>query len=172
MNNPYWEHVCEIADRQRLKGIGQYGQGIEENDQPVGKKVDMAIEELVDLAMYLEWVKDSNFPSDANNYQKLAARTINNCLMRTEQEKHALFGMASEIGEIQGLYQKRYQGHPMDYMHLKKEVGDLLWFIAEYCTVMEWDLLDVMDLNINKLRERYPDGFDAEKSLNRKEGDV
>lgn len=106
-------------------------------------------------------------------YQKAAARTINIYLTNTGMEHHALYGMCSEIGEIQSLYQKVYQGHGApDEEHLKKEVGDLLWFIAEYCTSQSWNLEDVMKENIEKLYSRYPDGFEAEKSLHRKEGDV
>lgn len=107
-----------------------------------------------------------------NEYQFLAARTINYDLTDKEKEMHALHGMASEIGELHDLYQKEYQGHEMDPRHAQKELGDLLWFIAEYCTANGWSLEDVMELNIEKLRARYPEGFDAEHSLHRKEGDV
>ena len=107
-----------------------------------------------------------------NEYQKLAARTINTELATKEMEFHALFGMVGEIGEIHSIYQKSFQGHKPDTEHVKKELGDLLWFIAEYCTAGGWKLEDVMQLNIDKLRARYPEGFDADKSLHRKEGDV
>lgn len=106
------------------------------------------------------------------DYQTLAARTINGDLSENELELHALHGMTGEIGEIHSLYQKLYQGHPVELEHLKKEVGDLMWFIAEYCTVLNWDLEDVCKLNIEKLKARYPDGFEKDKSLNRVEGDV
>lgn len=108
----------------------------------------------------------------ADEYQKLAARTINPQLYDYEIEQHALHGMVGEIGEIHSLYQKTFQGHEFDEEHVKKELGDLLWFIAEYCTSMNWDLGEVMEQNIQKLKERYPDGFESEKSLNRREGDV
>lgn len=108
----------------------------------------------------------------ANHYQELAARTINPQLYDYEMEMHALHGMVGEIGEINSLYQKAFQGHEFDELHAKKELGDLLWFIAEYCTAMNWNLDDVMELNINKLKARYPDGFKSEQSLNRKEGDI
>lgn len=108
----------------------------------------------------------------ANDYQALAARTINRNLSTTDIASHALHGMVGEIGEIHSLYQKVYQGHQWDINQLKKEVGDLLWFIAEYCTVMDWKLDDIMWMNIEKLQERYPDGFDANHSLHRKKGDV
>lgn len=59
----------------------------------------------------------------ANEYQKLASRTIGK-ISSLSQERHALHG----------IYQKTYQGHYLDREHTKKELGDLLWFIAEYCT--------------------------------------
>ena len=107
-----------------------------------------------------------------NEYQQLAARTISSNLADVDKEFHALHGMVSEIGELHGIYQKTYQGHSFDGSHAKKELGDLLWFIAEYCTACEWSLEDVMQLNIDKLRARYPEGFDAEHSLHREEGDI
>lgn len=109
---------------------------------------------------------------DANTYQKSAARTINKDLYPEEVEMHALYGMAGEIGELQSLYQKAFQGHKFDEEHAKKELGDLLWFIAEYCTAMNWDLADVMLTNLGKLAARFPDGFEAEKSLNRDPKDI
>ena len=107
-----------------------------------------------------------------DEYQYLAARTISEDLMPSEIESHALHGMVSEIGELHGLYQKVYQGHAAEDTHLKKELGDLLWFIAEYCTANDWSLEEVARMNIEKLKARYPDGFEAERSLHRKEGDI
>lgn len=108
----------------------------------------------------------------ANSYQQLASRTINPELKREEQMYHALHGMVGEVGEIHSIYQKHFQGHPASEEHLKKEVGDLLWMVAEFCTAFGWELEAVMKLNIDKLRERYPDGFDVDKSVNRAEGDI
>ena len=107
-----------------------------------------------------------------NEYQKLAARTINGDLTELQKEYHALHGMCSEVGEIHGLYQKTYQGHQGSKRHMKKELGDLLWFIAEYCTVMEWDLEEICKMNIDKLKARFPEGFEVDKSLHRKDGDI
>ena len=83
-----------------------------------------------------------------NEYQELAERTINKGLMPQETEMHALHGLASEVGEIHGIFQKFYQGHEIDAGELRKEVGEE---------------------NIEKLRKRYPEGFDAERSLHREE---
>ena len=107
-----------------------------------------------------------------NEFQKLAARTINQNLTKGEQAMHALFGMASEVGELHGIYQKYYQGHELDQVHMKKEVGDILWMIAEFCTANGWNMEDVMHLNIVKLKARFPEGFEADKSLHRAAGDI
>ena len=107
-----------------------------------------------------------------NEYQKLASRTISNSMSSDEKMKHGVFGLCSEAGEVAGLFQKQYQGHSIDPQHLAKELGDCLWMIAEICTARGWELEDVMQMNIDKLLARYPNGFEAEKSLYRKEGDI
>ena len=107
-----------------------------------------------------------------NEYQKLASRTINKDLAKWQVEEHALHEMSAELGELHDLYQKHYQGHVFTEEHYKKELGDLLWGIAEYCTAKGWNMDDIMQMNIDKLRARYPKGFEAEKSLYRKQGDI
>lgn len=108
---------------------------------------------------------------DFNQYQVLAARTIGD-LTPNEMLAHAKSGMVAEIGEFHAIYQKHYQGHDLDPEHLKKELGDLLWFMAEYCSAMQWDFEEIARMNIVKLKARYPEGFSAERSLHRAEGDI
>lgn len=105
-------------------------------------------------------------------YQNLAERTMNYALTDDQWESHALHGIASEVGEIHSIYQKFYQGHPLDRSHVKSEIGDLLWFVSELCTANGWILDDIAQANIDKLKKRYPEGFDAEKSLHREKGDI
>lgn len=105
-------------------------------------------------------------------YQQLAARTINYELTNAAKEQHALHGMVGEIGELHSIYQKVYQGHEPSEEHKKKELSDLLWFIAEYCTANGWDLDEIGTINIEKLKARFPEGFEAERSLHRAEGDI
>lgn len=104
-----------------------------------------------------------------NEYQKFAARTINHNLSKRDQINHALFGMCGEVGELHSLYQKRFQGHTFEENDYKKELGDLLWFIAEYCTANGWLLEDIMKMNVTKLYKRYPEGFVEECSIFRDE---
>ena len=108
-----------------------------------------------------------------NEYQELSMRTCSipyKC--KTAMIRHAVFGLASEAGEVSGILQKEYQGHEIDDQHIKKELGDCLWMIAEACTAFGFKMDDVMQTNIDKLKARFPDGFDVEKDLHRKVGDV
>ena len=108
-----------------------------------------------------------------NEYQKLAMRT---CSIPYNQKRdmlyHAVFGLNAEAGEVAGIFQKEYQGHEFDKNHMMKELGDCLWMIAEACQALGVSMEEVMQLNIDKLKARYPEGFDPEKSLHRKDGDV
>ncbi len=107
-----------------------------------------------------------------NEYQKLAARTINPALTPKGQTHHALFGLAAEAGEVAGLYQKVLQGHALDVGHLKKEIGDVMWMLAELCTATGIEMQEVCETNIDKLKARYPDGFSTERSIHRGAMDI
>jgi len=58
VENPYWERICKLADKQRAKGIETYGQGIECNPAAIVERIDHLEEELIDGLMYCEWIKD------------------------------------------------------------------------------------------------------------------
>lgn len=108
-----------------------------------------------------------------NEYQKLAMRTCSIPRDRKEDmARHAIFGLASEAGEVAGIMQKKYQGHEIDIEHMKKELGDCMWMIAEACEAFDISLDDVMQTNIDKLKARYPEGFDPERSLHRDKNDI
>lgn len=109
---------------------------------------------------------------EMNEYQVSAKRFINKNLTSMGISSHALFGLCSEVGELHGLFQKELQGHEIDETHAKKELGDVLWFVAEVATAFGWNLDEVAKMNIKKLEARYPNGFETEKSLHRKSGDI
>lgn len=100
-------------------------------------------------------------------YQEKAARTINSGLTLKEQMRHGLYGLSAEAGEVLGLFQKELQGHEISRDDLAHELGDVLWMVAEICTANGMELDEVGRENIEKLLRRYPDGFDAERSLHR-----
>ena len=105
-------------------------------------------------------------------YQEKARRTQNPSMNEKDRLYHAVLGLTSEAGEAAGILQKVYQGHEFDRNHMIKELGDCLWMISEACDALDADMSWVMETNIIKLMERYPDGFSADKSLHRKEGDI
>lgn len=105
-------------------------------------------------------------------YQQAARRTQNPELTPRERLEHALWGLSSEVGEICGLHQKTHQGHTLDAVALRKEIGDVNWFLNELCDVYGFDMGAIAEENIAKLRKRYPEGFAAEKSVHRAEGDI
>ena len=108
-----------------------------------------------------------------SEYQKLAMRTGNiPPENKSDRFYHAVFGLNSEAGEVAGILQKKYQGHKADKQHMMKELGDCMWMIAEACEAIVTSMDAVMEMNIEKLKARYPDGFDVERSLHREEGDV
>lgn len=104
-----------------------------------------------------------------NDYQKAARRTQREDMTPEQKLMHALHGMTSEVGEIHGVFQKSYQGHPLSKEKLIDETGDLLWFVAELCDALDIDLADVARANLDKLWRRYPEGFDSVRSRERVE---
>ena len=78
--------------------------------------------------------------------------------------------MCGETGEIADIYKKYlYQEHEFDRGHMAEELGDVCWYVAELATGLGVTLKEVMGRNIEKLRKRYPEGFDAERSMHREE---
>ena len=102
-----------------------------------------------------------------NEYQALARRTQNPDLNMVQRKEHALMGLVSELGEVCAHYQKVHQGHPMDTDAVIKELGDMMWLMAELCDVLRIDMQSVAERNIAKLEGRYPEGFDKDRSVNR-----
>lgn len=100
-------------------------------------------------------------------YQDHARRTQNTDLPLWAMREHALFGLSSEVGEVLGMHQKVHQGHPMDDIKLRLEVGDCLWFIAELCDVYGWNMDEIALMNIQKLKVRYKDKFTPQESMAR-----
>lgn len=65
-----------------------------------------------------------------------------------------------------------FQGHDLDREHLAKELGDVAWYLAVSADALGYDLETIFKMNIDKLKARYPDGFDPELSKHRKAGDI
>lgn len=137
----------------------------------------------------------------ANEYQKLAMRTNDGkatdrllkemltCDMKyllqqnliAEDERHldiggifnACLGLSGEVGELNDMIKKWiFHEKPLDIEHAKKEAGDCLWYLAMLCESFGWDLEEIMQMNVDKLKARYPEGFDVERANHRAKGDV
>lgn len=106
-----------------------------------------------------------------NDYQLAAARTGGSDLLPENRDKGlncAALGVAGEAGEVADLVKKiQHHGIPMDEARLRKEFGDVLWYIAHACNVMGWTLEDLAKDNIGKLLLRYPNGFTTADSIKR-----
>lgn len=106
-----------------------------------------------------------------NEYQKAAQRTSNTHMSSTKIE-NALLGLAGEVGELADHYKKyAFQGHEYNAQHMMREAGDVLWYLAELASGLGIPLDIIAEANIAKLKARYPDGFDPDKSMHRKAGD-
>lgn len=106
------------------------------------------------------------------DYQDQARRTQNPNLSPRERLEHASWLLSAEVGEICGLLQKTHQGHELNTVALRKEIGDVMWGIGELCDVFSFDMGAIAEENIAKLKRRYPQGFTADRSLHREEGDI
>lgn len=109
-----------------------------------------------------------------NEYQQLALRTANTIAMEEPIEKitNGAMGLNGEAGEvIDHLKKYKYQGHELDRDYLAKELGDICWYVALLASGIGYNLETIMQMNVDKLKKRYPEGFEIEKSLHRESED-
>ncbi len=103
-----------------------------------------------------------------NEYQKQAMVTLNPALSQKDVLINSVMGLCGEAGEAIDIVKKWLaQGHELDREKLKKELGDVAWYLAEAATALDLSLEEVFQGNLDKLKKRYPQGFAAEKSVNR-----
>lgn len=108
-----------------------------------------------------------------NEYQELAMTTLNLELSRRDALINSVMGLCGESGEAIDIVKKwMAQGHELDKEHLAKELGDIAWYLAEAATALEIPLEDILQANIDKLKQRYPEGFETKRSQVRLEGDI
>ena len=105
---------------------------------------------------------------ELNEYQVLAQRTSNGELKPDEHLFNGVLGLAGEAGECADLVKKHYfQDERPIYRALVDELGDVLWYAAETAAALGVTLEEVARHNVEKLKKRYPAGFEAERSLHR-----
>ena len=103
----------------------------------------------------------------------LSGTTENGIREDTGAILNACLGLSGEVGEFNDMIKKWiFHEKDLDEEHLKKELGDIMWYIAMMCHAFRWNLDEIMEMNIDKLKARYPKGFDTDRANNRKNGDV
>ena len=108
-----------------------------------------------------------------NEYQELAMTTLNPELNKKDVPINSVMGLCGESGEAIDIVKKWLaQGHELDKERLKKELGDIAWYLAEAATVLDFTLEEILQENIDKLKKRYPDGFEVKRSIERLKGDL
>lgn len=108
-----------------------------------------------------------------NEYQELAMTTLNPELDKKEVLINSVMGLCGESGEAIDIVKKWLaQGHELDKEHLAKELGDIAWYLAEAAFVLDMKLEDILTANIEKLKKRYPEGFEVKRSVTRIKGDL
>ena len=102
-----------------------------------------------------------------NEYQKLCMRTAN-FMDSSKLIINGAMGLCGEAGEVIDLIKKWvFQGHELYKEDVEEELGDALWYAAILCEGIGTNMEEVMQKNIGKLKRRYPDGFEVERSVNR-----
>ena len=105
---------------------------------------------------------------EINTYQTLALQSLNKELKKDDILINSVMGLCGESGEAIDIVKKWFaQGHPLDKEHLREELGDIAWYLAEAAFALDMDLEDILKANLEKLAKRYPKGFDKEASLKR-----
>ena len=127
---------------------------------------------------YIEFVRQTTSPA-SSEYPKLVERLneLEGQGADVSRLMTAAFGMSAEAGEFTEVVKKIFlQGKPYteeNVFHMKRELGDLCWYLAQACMALDITFEEVLEMNYQKLSARYPEGsFDVYRSENRVEGDL
>jgi len=127
---------------------------------------------------YIEFVRQTTSPA-SSEYPKLVDRLneLQGQGADVSRLMTAAFGMSAEAGEFTEVVKKIFlQGKPYteeNIFHMKRELGDLCWYLAQACMALDISFEQVLEMNYEKLSARYPEGaFDVYRSENRVEGDL
>ena len=105
---------------------------------------------------------------EIKEFQEKSARTLSNLNTKLEDNLHMTLGLVTEAAEIADVFKKKLAyGKEVDEINVKEELGDLMFYVVNTCNINGWDLRDILQTNINKLKIRYPEKFTNEAALNR-----
>jgi NTP pyrophosphatase (non-canonical NTP hydrolase) len=132
----------------------------------------------IDTQKYVEFVKQTT-SAPSLDYPVLSARLseLEASGANVTQLMTAAFGLTAEAGEFTEVVKKIFlqgkQYNEENVFHMKREIGDIMWYVAQACMALDISLDDVIQMNFEKLSARYPEGaFSIERSENRVEGDL
>jgi NTP pyrophosphatase (non-canonical NTP hydrolase) len=132
----------------------------------------------VDTQRYLEFV-DGVTSEQSKDYEAFVYRIqeLEGQEFPTERLLTAAVGMSAEAGEFTEIVKKIvFQGKPVNeenLFHMKRELGDIMWYVAQACMGLNTSIDEIIEMNVDKLEKRYPGGsFDVHYSENRKQGDL
>jgi len=103
-----------------------------------------------------------------NEYVKWTGNTCAKLESKFMDDIHMIFGMSTEIGELQDVYKKHiaYKKN-IDWINVEEEIGDIMFYLASFCRINNFDLEEILETNVKKLESRYPDKFTEYHALNR-----
>ena len=109
-----------------------------------------------------------------NEYQTAALRTAQtDKFLENDLLLNSVLGLCGESGEVADIVKKfRFQGHDIDIEHIAKELGDIAWYLAVGAYAIGYDLETILQMNVDKLKARYPNGFSVDRSLHRDKNDI
>ena len=142
-------------------------------------KFTMTENKIIDTNKYIEFVRQTTSPASSDFAALLARLTELEASADADVPRlmTAAFGISAESGEFTEVVKKIFlQGKPYNeenVFHLKRELGDICWYIAQACMALDTTFEEVLQMNYEKLSARYPEGtFDVFRSENRVEGDI
>mgnify|MGYP006083279545 FL=1 len=135
--------------------------------------------QVIDTNKYIEFVRQTTSPASSDFAALLTRLTELEASADADVPRlmTAAFGISAEAGEFTEVIKKIFlQGKPYNednVFHLKRELGDICWYIAQACMALDTTFEEVLQMNYEKLSARYPEGtFDIFRSENRVEGDL
>ena len=180
------DKLYRIADM--IEACAKCERIIYENQNKLEDAINKTQDEIKDINEYIDMISSTVVPTirdtynlltegslsmTINEYQHMALRTESPTTNETDRILQGAMGLCGESGEYIDILKKHmFQGHELDKKHMAKELGDIAWYLAVSADAIDYDLETIFQMNIDKLKARYPEGFETNKSTHRKADDI
>lgn len=180
------DKLCRIVDM--IEACAKCERIVYENQNKLEDTINKTRDEIKDINDYIDMISSTVVPTirvtynlltegslsmTINEYQQMALRTESPTTDETDRILQGAMGLCGESGEYIDILKKyMFQGHELDKEHMAKELGDIAWYLAVSADAIDYDLETIFQMNIDKLKARYPEGFETNKSTNRKSDDI